>query len=227
MAHRDAVVAFLKEAAEKSGKTLAAIATEIGVSHTTLTRPVNNPDYKYLPKIGTLKKISTLTGVPLPGELTSNQDERSLVREILPLPVRGIVAAGMWQSVEALQDIPLGVAPMVEDQRYAGVPQWAELVRGASMNRSYEDGDLLHVVDSIAAGYNPTPGDDVIVERRQQQDGNVERTCKRLAILEGRLVLVGNSTIESWNQPLPLAGDESTTVEIIGLVLGSYRPRRR
>lgn len=116
---------------------------------------------------------------------------------------------------------------MVEDARYAGLPQWAELLRGPSMNRTYLDGDYLHVIDGPSLGYFPRPGDDVIVERRASQDGTVERTCKRVALIDGKHALTGDSTVDVWNAPLPLDAGDDTIVQIIGLVVGSYRPRPR
>lgn len=225
--YRAAAVAYLKRVERESGLSLNEIAGRVSVSHTTLTRPVNNPDYKYTPKYGTLKKIADETGIPLPPELTMGEPKPPSVKRLGTLPVRGIVAAGMWQAVEAVQDQALGEAPIVENARYSGVPQWAELVRGASMNRTYRDGDYLHVVDAAELGYRPVAGDDVIVERRQHQGGTVERTCKRIAAgLRGALVLVGDSTVESWNLPLAMAGSADTEVVIVGLVIGSYRSSR-
>jgi transcriptional regulator with XRE-family HTH domain len=226
-AYREAAIAYLKRVERESELSLNEIAGRVSVSHTTLTRPVRDPNYKYTPKYGTLKKVADETGIPLPPELTTAEPRSSNVKRLGTLPVRGIVAAGMWQAVEALQDDALGNAPIVENARFHGVPQWAELVRGASMNRSYRDGDFLHVVDAVEISYRPVAGDDVVVERRQHQGGTIERTCKRIAAdLKGGMVLVGDSSVESWNQPLPLVGSVDTEVEIIGLVIGSYRPSR-
>ena len=50
---------------------------------------------------------------------------------------------------------------------------------------------------------------------------------KRVAIIEGARVLVGDSTIEHWNAPLPMESADDTLVQVIGLVVGSYRARKR
>lgn len=225
--YREAIVAYLRQVRETAPMSLNQIAQRVGVSHTTLTRPVNNPDYPYVPKFATLQKISLLTGIPLPAALTSVTVERSNKLPIRTLVVRGVVAAGMWQAAEVIQDEPLGSIPMVEDSDYEGLPQWAELVRGPSMNQVYDDGDYLHVVGFAELGYSPRPDDDVIVERRSSQDGTVERTCKRIVRQNGELALVGVSTFARWNEPLPLDNGPDTLVQIVGLVIGSYRPRRR
>lgn len=225
--YRAAAVAYLQRVRDESGMTLNEIAQRVGVSHTTLTRPLSNPDYKYVPKFATLQRIALHTRIPLPPELTNDISGLPDVARLRVLSVRGIVAAGMWQSAEVSQDGSLGVSTMVEDPRYAGLPQWAEIVNGPSMNRTYLEGDYLHVIDGPSLGYFPYPGDDVIVERRSEQDGKVERTCKRITIIDGKRALVGDSTIEHWNEPLPLDNGHDTVIQIIGLVVGSYRPRRR
>lgn len=223
--YRAAVIDYLRRVRDESGRSLNEIANSVGVSHTTLTRPVNNPNYKYIPKVETLQRIAQLTGIPLPSGLPNVGISTLTTLPIRALTVRGVVAAGMWQAAELLQDEPLGTAPMVEDPRYNGLPQWAELLRGPSMNRTYLDGEYLHVIDWPALGYSPRVGLDVIVERRSAQDGKVERTCKRIASVNGALALVGDSTVDVWNQPLPLEDGEDGLVQILGLVVGSYRPR--
>lgn len=225
--YRAAAVGYLKQVRDASELSLNEIAQRVGVSHTTLTRPVNNPLYKYVPKFATLQRISLLTGISLPTALTSAPLAQPSVRNVQTLTVRGVVAAGMWQSAELVQDDPLGTIPMVEDPAYEGLPQWAELVRGPSMNRVFADGEYLHVVGFPELGYNPRPDDEVIVERRSAQDGNVERTCKRIVRINGELALVGDSTVEHWNAPLPLDRGPDTLIQIVGLVIGSYRSRRR
>lgn len=225
--YRAAAVAYLRRVRDESGLSLNEIAQRVGVSHTTLTRPLNNPEYKYVPKYATLQRIALLTRIGLPPELTNETSGPPSLGRLRVLSVRGTVAAGMWQTVELVQDEPLGEAPMVEDSRYAGLPQWAELLRGPSMNRTYQDGDYLHVIDAPSLGYFPHPGDDVIVERRSAQDGKIERTCKRVQIIDGKPALTGDSMVEHWNEPLPLDAGPDSIVQIIGLVVGSYRPRRR
>jgi transcriptional regulator with XRE-family HTH domain len=226
--YRAAVVAYLKRVRDESGFSLNEIAQSVGVSHTTLTRPVNNPAYKYVPKFATLQRIATLTRINLPAALTTAEREPPSVVGLSQLVVRGMVAAGMWQAAELAQDEPIGTVSVLEDITYQGLPQWAELVRGPSMNNIFEDGDYLHVVGFADTGYHPRPGDEVVVERHRHQDGSVERTCKRIVVHNGALALVGDSKVERWNQPLPYGAlEDGDDVRVVGLVIGSYRPRRR
>jgi DNA-binding XRE family transcriptional regulator len=69
--YRQAAVAYLRRVRDESGLSLNEIAQRVGVSHTTLTRPLNNPEYKYVPKFATLQRIALLTRIGLPPELTN------------------------------------------------------------------------------------------------------------------------------------------------------------
>lgn len=227
--YRDLAVEYLRLVIAETGKSATELAATVGVSSTTFTRPLNNPQFKYGPKFETLRKLAQETGVPLTSALTASSEqlltEVQKRRPIGKLEVRGIVAAGVWREVFMQLDEPMGVSPFVEDPRFAEFRQWAELVEGPSMNKHYLPGDFLHVVDTIDSGYAAKYGDHVIVERR---DGNkIERTCKVYERRNGRPVLVGDSTDPRWNEPQPFEANatEETVVQIVGKVLGSYRPR--
>jgi phage repressor protein C with HTH and peptisase S24 domain len=227
--YRELAVDYLRLVMAETRKTPTQLAGLAGVSSSTFTRPLNNPDFKYAPKFETLRKLSQETGVALTPALTASSQQMLTPEEkrrpIGNLEVRGIVAAGVWREVFMQLDQPMGVSPFVENPTYSEFRQWAELVEGPSMNKHYLPGDFLHVVSTIDSGYAPKYGDHVIVERR---DGNkIERTCKMYERRNGKPVLVGDSTDPRWNEPLPYdeGNGELTTVEIVGKVLGSYRPR--
>lgn len=56
-------VEYLNHVVKKTGRKLSAIAKDAGVSSTTLTRPVNNPDHKYAVKLSTLQAVRSATGI--------------------------------------------------------------------------------------------------------------------------------------------------------------------
>jgi phage repressor protein C with HTH and peptisase S24 domain len=227
VSYRDAAVAYLRLVADKTGKPISELADLVGASHTTFTRPVNNPNYKYAPKFPKLQALSEKTGVPLSQDLVNSRDQaQESVRPLSTLPVRYMVAAGLWAEQDFVHDVPHGEVPMVEDRAYAGVEQWAELIKGESMNRHYRDGDYVHVVSTIALRYEAEPGDHVIVVRTDP-GGRTERTCKVVDVVDGRRIVRGDSTNPIWNEPVDVEADPKSTVEILGLVIGSYRPRRR
>lgn len=226
--YRESAVDYLREVIRVTGRSASELAELIDVSHTTFTRPLKNPEYKYAPKFPKLQKLSEMTGVPLPETLVNLPNETSGSRtNIISLPIRGKVAAGVWIEADLLAEGPMGYAPMVSDPLYGDAEQWADLIEGPSMNRHYKDGDYVHVVELIGSGHRLTTGDHVIVQRTGA-DGKIERTCKLVEITDGRMIVRGDSTEERWNVALDVAPAQGLAdVEITGLVIGSYRPRRR
>lgn len=225
-AYREAAVAYLRTVIEKTGKDATELAMMVGTAHTTFTRPLNNPDYKYAPKYPKLQRLEELTGVPMPSELVNNKSGRSsAIRTVDYLQVRWVAAAGLWMGQDFAYDRPLGTVPMVEDPAYEGLEQWAERIEGESMNLEYDDGDFVHVVSTIDLRHEPKAGDCVIVVRTDPT-GKIERACKMVAMIDGRRVVRGHSANPIWNKPIDVAADPESTVEILGLVVGMYRPRR-
>lgn len=58
-------VEYLRHVADKTGRSLSSIAREAGLSSTTLTRPVNDPEHVFAPKLSTLEKVERVTGIAL------------------------------------------------------------------------------------------------------------------------------------------------------------------
>lgn len=225
--YRESAADWLRLVASETGKPLSELADMVGVSHTTFTRPVNNPNYKYAPKFPKLQELSERTGVALPVELVKRAtDDKLTIRPLQRLQLRWVAAAGLWRTQDFAYDRPMGDIPMVEDAAYAGVEQWAELIQGESMNRHYRDGDYVHVVSTIGLGHESRPGDHVIVVRTDAT-GKIERACKLVDMKDGRRIVRGDSDNPIWNGPIDVETDPEGTVEILGLVIGSYRPRRR
>lgn len=65
-------ITYLKEAIKASGLTPSAIARKAGISSTTLTRPLNDPEHKYTIKEETLRAVERATG-----ELVANYRPQS------------------------------------------------------------------------------------------------------------------------------------------------------
>jgi hypothetical protein len=146
------------------------------------------------------------------------------------LPQRFVVNAGIWVERDDLMQAPKREAPPVTAAPgYPRHAQWLELVRGDSMNKRYPPGAWIHVVDTGEIGYEPRHGDLVVVERRSQQDGKVERSLKEVVLKRGGVELWPRSRNPAWDQPLRLSenrNDDSEIVEIAALVLGGYVPPR-
>jgi hypothetical protein len=63
--------AWLEEVLEATGKTASRLADDIGIHDTTLTRFLNNPDYRGIISPMTIARIAEHTGFPPPGMVQS------------------------------------------------------------------------------------------------------------------------------------------------------------
>lgn len=215
--------AWMLQVLERRGWSARQWASEAGVAASTVQRAIK-PGYQFVTSSRTLAKLAAVAGEDAPARTA---DESPIVRPHF-LPIRYEVGAGVWRSVEDIQQA-YGEAPVAADPAYGAFPQWLERVVSNSMDLEYPIGTLLHVVDAAAIGYNVRSGDHVIVERRRNGGGLVERTVKEAQFTRAGLQLWGRSTDPRWNSPLRIhdgVDDESMEVEIVALVIGSYRARR-
>ena len=141
-------------------------------------------------------------------------------------PVRGETAAGVWLEHDYVDQGRYDPIPFVPT-RYGRLPQFAFKVTGRSMEReAIYDGDYVVCVEYKIARGIAVDGDVVVAERRR--GGLLERSCKYVARSEnGDLILTARSNEPIFSDPIPLESlEEDTLIEIVGLVVGSYRPRR-
>lgn len=147
------------------------------------------------------------------------------------LPVRYEVGAGFWVQTDSASDVFLGEGFVLPDPAYAGFDQWLERVRGDSMDREYPDGVFIHVVDAAAIGYAPRHEDHVVLTLYRNGRGLVERSVKEVVMSPTGIEFWPRSHNPRWATPIipaQLAQDTDGDIEleVAGLVLGSYRPRR-
>lgn len=190
-----------------------------GLAPSTVQKAIK-PSYEFVTSSRTLEKLASTAGTS-PPTVNSPMTRSSRIQPLF-LPVRHKVRAGLWLEVDELMDESYGERPVAPDPRYSDFPQWLELVEGDSCDRRITEGGYARVVDAVAMGYAPAPGDFVIVERRRDQGGLRERTLKQVQSVNGRAVLVGCSSNDRWNAPIALDDDAEAEVEIVGKVLGAY-----
>lgn len=120
----------------------------------------------------------------------------------------------LWYAV----DVP--VAP-----RFRKMAKALE-VRGTSMNRDYPDGSIVIWVDMLNA--RPPRNLDHVIVYAHRHDGTIEATVKELRVSEdGRQWLWPKSHDPAFQQPIDIEqpADDISYIEIVGLVVGDYRPR--
>lgn len=136
----------------------------------------------------------------------------------LEVPIIGTVKAGVWMEATQLPESEWAYMSLPADLRYPGVPRIAFKNEGDSMNKTFPDGSTLVCVRVADTEEEPQHGHYVIVER-ENKDGLVEATCKRLMTQAGKPILMPESTNER-HQPIPLNGDKSVAeIRVIARVI--------
>lgn len=143
--------------------------------------------------------------------------------------MRGIAAASVWFEYDDAFGYGLDPIPVVAT-KYLNAEQFAYKIAGPSMDRErIFDGDYVVCIPYWVARSAPQTDDIVIVERRRGQ--TVERTCKQIVVNDGGYELWPRSTDPKYQSPIvipdrrdPLCED-GLEIEIVGLVIGQFRPR--
>lgn len=201
------------------GDTLAAIAAKLGRSMDEVSEALGLPTGA---RDGA-GRVGFDANYP-PGTLV-----RRPVKAGASLPVRFVVQAGAWIEVDDAAQARIASPPITVDDAYPADLQWLELVRGDSADLFYPEGIFVHVVDAVGIGYAPRHDDFVVVERKRDQGGLIERSLKQIARKGRKIELWPRSRNPKWKAPLDLADSDEDHTEIViaALVLGGYFPARR
>jgi SOS-response transcriptional repressor LexA len=136
----------------------------------------------------------------------------------------GYVEAGEWKEAVELDPSEWRSVDVPVPSRFRGRAR-ALGVRGQSMNVDYPDGSVAIWVPMLDFR-PPQDGDDVVVYA-YRDDGKVEATLKRYRIIDNKAWLWPNSHDPLHQAPVDTTepGDGIHTIEVQGIVIGSYRPR--
>lgn len=98
-------------------------------------------------------------------------------------------------------------------------------VRGPSMNLEYPERSLVMWVPMLE--FRPPRHEDHVIVYRHMLDGKIEATVKELRIVEGKRWLWPRSSDPAHQAPLDLEspGEDVESVEVVGIVVGGYKPR--
>lgn len=218
---------FIERALAATGLKPYGLARKAGIAPSTITRFLNNPNFKFIPKQATLNRIAEAAGLTAP-----TVAEPSLMLEPVRqwVPLVGEARAGVWTEIPA--------EPVIEDHIAVHLPEYrrAQLfalrVSGKSMDQKYADGTIVIVAPAAEAGIRV--GDDVVV--RRHRNGLAETTLKEVTQNgDGGFELAPRSSDASFTvMPFParsrnwmIDDAHQDGTEIIGVVLHSISPSRR
>lgn len=208
---------YLESVLKQTGLTATEVARRVGLASTTLTRFLNDPDWKHTLSARTLAKIEQHTGHALPAELGGailNKNSPSLrygeaQRADSPIPPSGGRDLPVQGSISGNGDDVIvfngPVSAYVERPWFLlGNPRaYAVYMHGESMEPAYAVGHLLYVNPAIP----PAPGQDVLVQTKDGR-GLVKRLKRRGP---GKVVL------EQFNpaKEITLAQEQITAMHLI------------
>lgn len=233
--YRKGALDYLRFVLEQTKLSPSALAERAGVSSTTLTRPLNDKHHKFTISTTTLAKIRDATGLDAGPFLSKDMDsvQRTLdsfvnereyyadapddVGDFTGTPVIGEVAAGHWLEHRFLQDRLFGLflVPSNPKQRNAFI---GLIVRGESLNKIAQDGDILYTEVIAESGARWANDDLVVVERQREQGGLFEVSAKRVKILRNRTLLMPESTDPRFQEPLEIGEQDGQVVRVVGIV---------
>lgn len=223
--------AYVRHVMAELNIAATALAAKAGLSATTLTRPLNDPEHKFSISTSTIAKIGAATGITYAdflrvGQTATNQISLS-GRQLKSAVVVATVEAGAWREVDEFdQSDPEWIA-VPPDDKYPDATQDVYNVAGDSMNalepHPITPGSRIVAVryDEIAARA-PLRDGLVVVVRRSRNDGQErELTVKQVAWFNDRIEFQPRSS-NPKHKPIVVKHDawedDGVTVEIVGLV---------
>lgn len=210
---------FMRRALEATGLSPYKLAKLAGIAPSTITRPLNDPNFKFVPKQATLNKIAEAAGLTAP---TVTEASLSVEPVSQWIPLVGEVRAGNWAEIPHDPVIEEHIA--VHLPEYSRASLFALRVAGRSMDLKYPDGCVVIAAPAAEAGIRV--GDDVVV-RRYRPDGLAETTLKEVTQNGAGYELTPRSSDTSYKPiPFPKISDEQGQegIEIIGVVLTHQPP---
>jgi len=220
----------IKELREARGMSMQDLANAIVPSTTSsqinkLEKGMVQLTEAWIIKLATALSVSPIEIVPKFGEISSRMLPISCVRVI------GEVQAGIWKEShqwgeDDTYEVPYGVGSKYINYAYG------LRVAGDSMNLEYPEGTIVVVCPIWNFQDRIVTGDHVLVQRCMK-NGVCETTLKEIEIKNSQVKLWPRSTNPKYQEPIDIAWPytdpqaiDLETVEIKGIVLGSYRERK-
>ncbi|MEP9368676.1 helix-turn-helix transcriptional regulator [Xanthobacter sp. VNH20] len=242
--HEPAATAYLRFVLREMKISATELAKRSGISATTLTRPLNDPDHKFTLTTKTIGKIAEASGISpgpffsagdsITASLASIFDDRVFAKKRwgeqgdapdLTLIV-GEAEPGVWREPEIVE--VTNYSPiLLRSSQYESKDCFGLIMRGRSLERIAEDGDILFCVRSEATSRALMAGDVVIVERKSPDERLVEVSARVVGHGSDRPTLRFATTEQRFSTlAIPLPVDTDKSIKIIGEVLYVIRTVR-
>ncbi len=138
------------------------------------------------------------------------------------LNIKGEVAAGLWMEADLFDSEKVEKSNLIGgDKRFPLEYQYLLRIRGESLNREAQDGDLILCLDYGQAGFEIKSGDLIVVERSRDGGHTLERTAKRIFHHNGEIELRPESNDPRFQEPVVYNehSEEASEVRILAKVL--------
>lgn len=222
-----AILARIDEGLKRTGLNDQAAAVRAGLGKDIIRDLRRKP--KAIPSIPTIEALAHVLGMR-PETLAFGVRSKSKPGPTEPMPIKGEVAAGLWLEIAAQDDAEMEEIPVPFHPGYRAEAQYGLIVRGSSMNKIAQPGDVLQCLDCGISNVTPDDGDIVIVERRRAQAGQKEVTAKRFRRHGKNIELSPESTDNRWKSPIildPRRAPDGEEIAVIAIVIGVYKPIKR
>jgi transcriptional regulator with XRE-family HTH domain len=220
-----AALAYVRHVMAELRLAPTALAAKAGLSSTTLTRALNDPNHKFTLSTKTLERIAAASGIspapfllatssvevaslPFRSDELSYGDDGPKTTELWPqdvIYVGGEIALGKWRELGPFEPVGDYEPLLLNYPIYSPGDVFACVVLDESANKIAAKGEMLVCVRPKAAiaampqnwAVNNMP---VVVERRSTKDFKVELTVRLLRFGRG-----DNRTLLAANKGKPLA----------------------
>ena len=217
-----AALAYLRYVLKVTDQSATALARQAGISSTTLTRPLNNPDHKFTITTKTIEKIAAVSGIsPAPFFEAKNLAELNLGAHPTKVANRELWDIGEWENgnIQVIGAVEVGVwreiGPEPAYNLYVRAPLpflsteykqdkcFAVEVRDTSVNNHARAGDFLFCRKSKHES-DARADDLVIIETRKENDLLYELEARRLRYKRGKWFTEIESTDPRFEKLTPL-----------------------
>lgn len=206
------MVDWIAEALDKPGKSRTGLAKAMGIHPSGVTALMQGTRQL---KLHEAQKAAAYLEVSLPSSLLPAVQELP----ISYVEITGEAAGGVWAEPGLRYRREVTSIPAE-----AGWPVdaiFALRVRGDSINRKAQDGDLVVCLDLTAAPRSPRPKDWVILERKR--GGLIETSVKLVREQDGQVILSSFSDDPSFCETFSLTAVDGEELRIAAYVLRFVR----